>query len=188
VIVLGVFFEPDAVRPRPSVMSMVVSPWMQMVECRRISDVLRNIILYLYCAIVNECLGEGCYIVGVMMKLVCSVVFILGLLWWAGDAMAAPFCADAQGVSAECYYYDATQCRDRGREIGGGCRVNRDEIELPEGYGGYCMVTGALVVSCIYPDLIGCERDARQNNGVCALNPRRQAPGEDLNFDIDTFY
>ena len=103
-------------------------------------------------------------------------------------ASASPFCVDVQGMAPECYYLDADQCRRRAQEISGRCIVNMEEIELPTGYGNYCMVAPGGIIECMYPDYSGCDREARHNKGVCVYNPSAQTVPEPFKSDVDSIY
>lgn len=103
-------------------------------------------------------------------------------------AEAAPFCVETHGMSAECHYYDANQCRRRATELSGLCTANKKEVRFPSGSGSYCLVISGNVIQCLYGDSSTCNREAQKNNAICIRNPRRRSPADPFRFDIEIFY
>ncbi len=104
-----------------------------------------------------------------------SKLFILSLTVLLGLAVnlpvsAAPFCVSSHGLTSECLYYDADQCRRRAQESSGLCSVNRAEVKFPRGAGTVCLIGIGGIAECIYPDVEACEKTAKKNKAICALN------------------
>lgn len=69
--------------------------------------------------------------------------------------------------------------------MGGLCSVNPREVRVSSGLGHYCLLTSSLVSSCIYADRADCDRDAKQQQGVCVIAPKRpESPAPDPYRDI----
>lgn len=103
-------------------------------------------------------------------------------------ALAAPYCVNIQGMPSECYYDDANLCRERASEVSGLCKINPGEIELPSGYGNYCLVASGGIISCIYQDFDSCERVAINNNGICTFSTLDGSTPQAFESDVDSIY
>lgn len=111
-------------------------------------------------------------------------VFVLGQ-----TAMAsAPFCTQSQTTAQQCFYYDAKACRKDAESLGGICVVNEESVELPEGYGNYCLVLAANTVECLYLDLSSCNREAKRQNGVCLRNYTKPEPLPSYEYQSEDAY
>ena len=93
---------------------------------------------------------------------------VAGLALVATPAVAAPYCINIQGITAQCLYFDANECRIQANRAGGSCDVNPTEVTLPAGgtY-PYCVV-GAGFSSCKFVDRGSCETEARRLKANCA--------------------
>lgn len=85
----------------------------------------------------------------------------------ASPAAAAPYCVNLQGITAQCLYFDANQCRAQARRAGGSCAVNPAELTLPAGGSyPYCL-TGPGYTSCKFADRGSCEAEAGRQRATC---------------------
>ena len=105
-----------------------------------------------------------------------------------GSVLAAPFCAQSQTTAPQCYYYDANNCRKDANTLGGTCVVNEESINLPDGYGNYCLVISAEIVQCLYLDWSSCDSEARRQNAVCIRNNSKPAPLPSYEYQSEDAY
>ncbi len=115
-------------------------------------------------------------------------VFVFSPFIGPSHAVAAPFCAEAINVSPQCFYYDARICRQDAKNLGGVCRVNEEEVSLPEGYGNYCLVYSATMAECLYLDYNSCEQEATRKNGICIRNSTKPEPLPSLEYNSEDAY
>lgn len=102
-----------------------------------------------------------------MRKTIFAALVLAGL---PAAGWAAPFCVQGQGMTPQCHYVDAVQCRKRAEEIRGLCVANPEELILSRGTGKYCMVDSSKNSMCSYVDRTSCAIDALRNQGVCLEN------------------
>ncbi len=115
-------------------------------------------------------------------------VILLNPLATSSAQAAAPFCTEASGIAPQCHYYDAISCRKEAAIIGGICRVNEEEVALPEGYGNYCLVYSNTLAECLYLDLNSCDQEAVRKNGVCVRNFTKPEPLPSFEFTTPDAY
>ena len=94
----------------------------------------------------------------------------------APPAHAAPFCVEADGMPAECWYHDIGLCKQEADRKRGYCTVNREEIAVPGGDGAFCMVDSTLVPLCAFQHGESCYESAARSDAVCFENT--QAGGD----------
>lgn len=126
-----------------------------------------------------------------MGRIYCFIILATILLntFMVHSAQAgAPFCTEASGVSRQCVYYDARACRREATNIAGVCRVNEEEIALPEGYGNYCLVYSDTLAECLYLDYDSCDQEAVRKNGVCVRNFTKPEPLPSFEFETQDAY
>ena len=116
------------------------------------------------------------------------MLYVLTMTLGHGSVVAAPFCTHSQTTSPQCYYYDAKICRKDAAALGGGCVVNEEMINLPNGYGNYCLVTSIAVVECLYLDRASCEKEGDGQNGVCLRNYTKPDPLPSYEFESEGAY
>jgi hypothetical protein len=103
----------------------------------------------------------------------------------APPAIGAPFCVRTQVVPPQCIYFDAAECNNRAREMGGWCSANQSELPVSIALGHYCLITSGRASACIYLDLGSCDVEARHQQGVCVPAPNRpESPAADPYRDI----
>ena len=117
-----------------------------------------------------------------------AIAFALILTMGQGAMAAAPFCTQSQTTAPQCYYYDATNCRKDANTLGGICVVNEESINLPEGYGNYCLVISTEIVECLYLDRSSCDSEAKRQNGVCLRNNSKPAPLPSYEYQSEDAY
>jgi hypothetical protein len=98
-------------------------------------------------------------------------LYLLGSLLLPVAAQAAPFCIESQGLSPQCIYYDADNCRREANRQGAICSANKDEVRLTTNVGQYCLVTSQQVSLCIYSDRGTCSADTERQHGTCTNAP-----------------
>ena len=106
--------------------------------------------------------------------------FAMTAMFAAGPAIAAPYCMAIQGLTTQCLYVDANQCRIDAARHAGSCVANPAEITLPEaGNFPYCIV-GAGYATCKFIDQGSCETEAKRRGGACvqsfAASGKNSAP------------
>ncbi len=97
-----------------------------------------------------------------------TAFFCLWLL--PSGVSAAPFCVEAQGLPAECWYYDARSCRQEAIRRNGRCSANLEEVTLPDQGAPFCIVDSGLVPVCSYQNGEDCNAMASARNAVCFEN------------------
>jgi len=112
----------------------------------------------------------------------------LAIIATAGTAHAnAPFCVKAPGVQEQCYYYNASQCRAKAKNMTGGfCTINRSRVTLPASTGYFCLVTSVGAIECNFHNFSSCERQTRSKNAVCVQSPNQPPNGRSANPDAPT--
>ena len=94
-------------------------------------------------------------------------VALVGVLSLPQTALAAPFCMSLLGMSPQCIYYDAAECRkDLGKQ-GGSCVPNPEQPHAASGSGKYCLITSQGATVCSYLDIDSCDAVAVQQRGAC---------------------
>ena len=119
-----------------------------------------------------------------MQSYILRALVIMMVVGLCHTAAAAPFCLEARGLTPQCIYYDAAECRKRSFQLAGVCTANLNELTLPAGTGVFCLVNSNRVTQCIYRDRASCENVAGKMNAVCIDNatvgtqpdPYRQDP------------
>ena len=92
---------------------------------------------------------------------------VAGLALVATPAVAAPYCINIQGITEQCLYFDANECRIQAQRAGGSCDVNPTEVTLPSaGTYPYCVV-GAGYSACKFVDRGSCDAEARRLKANC---------------------
>lgn len=86
---------------------------------------------------------------------------------FAAPAMAAPYCVNIQGITPQCLYFDAHQCRTQAQRSGGSCAINPTEVTLPSGGTYPYCVTGPGYTSCKFVDRGSCEAEAGRQRASC---------------------
>lgn len=117
------------------------------------------------------------------MKFIIFVIFslLLGLGSNSQTAHAAPFCLHTPGLKNYCYYYDPSECRRDARKLGGSCRANRANINLPSYTSGqFCVVLTAGYPQCLYQDYKRCEQVALRQNGICITKSETLSSIDDI--------
>lgn len=113
----------------------------------------------------------------------------LTVLMTGQKAMAeAPFCTQSQTTAQQCYYYDAKQCRKEADILGGICVVNEESVNLPEGYGNYCLVISETTIECSYLDYSSCDQASKRQDGVCLRNNKKPDPLPSYQFQSQDAY
>jgi hypothetical protein len=108
------------------------------------------------------------------MKKSIAALLLVYLSWFAVPAHAALFCVEAIGISPQCLYDDARQCRQQALRDSGTCLVNPKAVTSTIGGERFCVVTENGLARCIFSDVANCEREAQLGNSVCMrnINPR----------------
>lgn len=120
-----------------------------------------------------------------MMSLFVGRVLLTGLfvpMMINTASAAAPLCVVAQGMTPQCYYYDAQQCRQAAQKVSGVCSSNPDEPAMAQGNSVYCKFRADKISECIYDDYNMCNRDARREGAVCVRNQRKYVPPEPFQY------
>jgi hypothetical protein len=98
----------------------------------------------------------------------CLAFFLAGVA--PRPANAAPFCTQVTGITPECMYVDATECRARAAQLKGRCVVNPADYHIVTGNARYCLVTSDRVSLCTYEDYQSCDHDAGQTGQAACLD------------------
>lgn len=93
--------------------------------------------------------------------------FATAAMFAAGPAMAAPYCVAIQGLTTQCLYVDANECRIEAGRHGGSCVTNPAEVTLPQATNFPYCVTGAGYAECKFIDQGSCNAEAAQRGGAC---------------------
>jgi hypothetical protein len=118
-----------------------------------------------------------------------KITYALLPLFIPAPSIAAPFCVQAQAIPAECFYYDAVQCRKRAHELNGLCVANPGELVItPGGTGKYCLVLSSRHTQCVYADRTTCENDAVPASGVCIERAPQDIQDDPYRFDPNRKY
>ena len=113
----------------------------------------------------------------------------LSILVIGQNALAsAPFCAQSQTTSPQCYYYDAQACRKEASAMDGICVVNEESVNLPDGYGNYCLVLSSNTLDCLYLDINSCNEAAKRQNGICLRNYTKPSPLPSYEYKSEDAY
>ena len=102
-----------------------------------------------------------------------TLVFLSTL--FTGTANAAPFCVKT-AYATNCWYYDASSCRDAAQAANGMCLANSDEGDRspsayqPRAAGAPFYVKTAYAKNCWYYDVSSCRDAASTSNGMCVPN------------------
>ena len=92
---------------------------------------------------------------------------LLAAVLVAGQAAAAPFCVQVEGLPLQCLFVDPGQCRQEADRQGGICAANPAEFTTPAGGMPFCTVESGNVSTCMYPDRASCDTEGRQRGGAC---------------------
>jgi hypothetical protein len=91
-------------------------------------------------------------------------------------AAAAPFCIEAKGVPAECWYYDVRECKTAAAKEHARCSVNPKEITVSGTGGSYCIVDSGKRPTCSFQNWGSCEdAAAKQSGSICFENSKKQS-------------
>lgn len=104
-------------------------------------------------------------------------LFILCLLA-ASPAAASTFCLTLSGMTPQCEYEDAAQCRSRAAQLNAECTVSADAVYSITGSGDFCVMHSSRTALCAYPDRHACEVEASRSGGLCTPNPKPIHPAQ----------
>lgn len=103
------------------------------------------------------------------------------LIFYPVAAQAAPFCVRAPGVKNYCYFYDARQCREEAKRLGGRCSANRSVIQFPgQTAAPFCVMLVNGHPQCVYHDFVQCQETAEKQNGICITQAYTLSPIDDI--------
>lgn len=99
---------------------------------------------------------------------------------------APPFCLNVPGVKPNCIFYSANACREKlSSTVGANCALNREELDIPEGPGLWCLVTSVRFVQCYYDNFASCESQALSKDGICVRSLKRPPVSTEFESDIE---
>ena len=88
----------------------------------------------------------------------------------ATPVLSAPFCVEADGLPAECWYYDLQSCQKEAARRQAYCSANAEELALASEGAPFCVMGSELIPICVFQNRESCQNAATRRNAICVEN------------------
>lgn len=111
---------------------------------------------------------------------------MLAVLGAPASGHAALYCVEAIGITPQCLYDDARQCRQQAQLASGTCMANPAAITATIGGERFCVVGFNGLARCIFMDVSNCQKEALLDNSVCMRNTQQQNEKNPYRYELNT--